>query len=165
MLKHSTMLALALLLFVPLSSADVGPSPPPPDVIVHLEKNGTAESGIQNITYHCMGSASADEGAVSQRLVDFDCVGGTCTNDHWFYKFNPCYDFPSGHFSYTYGGREISSDSFNNTEKRGRYEMTIDAPTGKITKKDAPEPLPYACWSSVLFIPLVLIGAIACRKR
>ncbi|MBI5046509.1 hypothetical protein HZC07_02135, partial [Candidatus Micrarchaeota archaeon] len=122
------------LLVIPFSFADVGPAPPPPDVIVNFQDNGVPITSITSLIYHCMGSTDSSNNIVKQRLVTLNCSTGSCTNDIWFYKLNSCYPFPSGYFSYAYAGKNISTDTFNNTLKSGKYEITVDAPSGKITK-------------------------------
>ncbi len=152
-------LLLAILSFASISFADVGPSPPSPEVIIHLTTNNAPETSITRLTYNCMGGTDpSDNGAVSARVSEFDCVGGTCTKAGWYYKLNPCYQFPSGQFTYMYGGIEIRTETFNNTEKHGKYEITIDAPSGRITKKDVSDPIEYTCCTSVAMIPLLLLG-------
>ncbi len=164
-MKFTIISLILLVTLISVSFADVGPSPPAPDVLIHMEKDGTAETSIVTLTYYCMGSTNASaQGAVSQRVSEFACTNGTCTPNGWFYKFNPCYDFPSGYFSYDYNGINVSSASFSNSEKHGKYEMTIDAPSGKITKSDSSDPLVWTCGSSIFAI-LLVISVLAIRQE
>jgi hypothetical protein len=156
------LLAVALLI-VSLCFADVGPSPPSPDVAVYVQKSdGTPDSGVALLTYHCMGSNASDNGAVTQRLADLPCTGGKCRNDgSWFYKFNPCYDFPEGYFSYESNGRMISTDYFNNTINNSSgasgYSFVVDSESGKIKSANTSNiPYPLSC-----FMPSLVLSALA----
>lgn len=126
---------LAVLALVAPAFADVGPSPPAPEVVVHLVRGGAPVEDVTEMTYHCMGvEEGGDDGAVSPQTAKLACSGGTCTNSGgWYYKFNPCFGFPSGHFSYDLGGKTVVTGTFNNTEAYSKYEMTVDADTGRIT--------------------------------
>jgi hypothetical protein len=123
------------LLVLPLAHADVGPSPAPPTVVVHLVKEGQPASSVAQITYHCMGTDERNEtGAVSPYPVNLSCSGGTCTNDQqWYYKFNPCFSFPRGYFTYEYDGKQIRSEDWDLNKSYEKYDITIDAPTGQIS--------------------------------
>ncbi|MFN7991491.1 MAG: hypothetical protein U0R44_05015 [Candidatus Micrarchaeia archaeon] len=136
---------LTMLLAASAVFADVGPAPAAPAVVVHLENGGKPETSISEITYHCLGSDSDDEGAVTKRLALLSCSGGDCTNSgEWFYKFNPCFKFPGGHFTYKYGSQLIRSVDFNFSGEFKNYELTVDAPSGQIPAKSGSS-LPAGC--------------------
>ncbi|HSB46824.1 MAG TPA: hypothetical protein VLD37_02335 [Candidatus Bilamarchaeum sp.] len=156
------LLLAAILLAAPVVFADVGPSPEPPQVVVHMVKDGNPDSSVESITYNCMGE-TGDDGAVSQRQMDLGCSAGTCTNSAWFYKFNPCFSFPGGTFSYEYGGERVESDSVGFNDSFNKYEITIDAPSGRVQSKLGSS-LPGCCGSGFI-IGAVLAGAAFARKR
>ena len=128
---------LVLMLAAPLVFADVGPAPPPPKIVVNLVKDGAPASGVSSITYHCMGSEETpDAGAVDPQPIDLACTGGKCTNDGgWYYKFNPCFSFPEGHFSYVLEGQEVTTESVSFGESYTSYDITIDAASGDVTSQ------------------------------
>jgi hypothetical protein len=147
----------ALLLCVPFAFADAGPSPAPPKVIVHLVKNGQPEASVTEITYHCMGTADTNtSNAVEPYPVKFACSGGKCTNEEWYYKFNPCFSFPEGYFSYVLDGKAVRTGTFNTTDKYDNYEMTIDAPTGQVTSSVGTS---GSCLPALL-LPAILLGSV-----
>ena len=173
MFKH-TLIALVLV-FGALASfcfADIGPSPTPPGVTVYLVKDGAPFTNITTITYHCMGQNSTDEGSVTKVLTNLDCNNGTCIIKGWFYKFNPCFHFPSGFFSYDYEGKTMNSDSFNNTENAAKYEFTLDVSTGHLTKLNKstppnpqPTPQPSLCGSAAIILFVAFLGILVTRKN
>ncbi|MBI5047228.1 hypothetical protein HZC07_05880 [Candidatus Micrarchaeota archaeon] len=145
--------------------ADVGPAPDPPKVLVHLETGGKPEIGVTEVTYHCLNSNTNASGSMSQRTAALKCFEGTCTNAEsiWFYKFNPCFNFPEGFFSYNYNGKEIQSDKVKFTDKFDKYEITIDVPKGGISNKMGSS-LPASC-SSGFIISLIAIGMFAVGRK
>jgi len=160
-------IAFAIILLLSLSNADAGPSPPSPDVSVSMQNSdGTPDLTVTVITYHCMGSDSTDNGAVTQRLADLPCAGGKCRNNGaWFYKFNPCYDFPEGYFSYERNGKEIKTDYFNNTRGASGYSMIVDSETGKIKGNNASNiPYPISCFFPSFVLSAVMAAAFIARK-
>ncbi len=150
---------LALLLAVQPAFADVGPAPPAPDVTVHLVANGAPEYSVQNVTYHCLGSTLTNvSNAVEPYPVDLQCVAGTCTNEGaWYYKFNPCYNFPAGYFSYVYKGGEVRTATVNISGDYGAYDITVDAPTGQVVGSGGSQG--SACGLAVFILPAILLGA------
>lgn len=126
-------LVLALLVF-PLAHADVGPSPAPPSVTVHLVDNGQPASTIPMVRYHCMGVESAEAGSVNPYPVDLPCAAGICTNSGaWYYKFNPCFGFPEGYLTYEYDGKHVRTEGVGSNTSYDKVDITIDAPTGQVS--------------------------------
>lgn len=148
-------------IFTGMVHADIGPSPPSPDITVYLVTGSVPESTITDITYHCElpgnGSSPIDE-----RETIFLCESGTCLNNGgWFYKFNPCFSFPAGYFSYEYKGTQMRTQTFVPEENKDSYSYTIDVEKGEITgqtssKKD------FGCWTSAILIGL--LGLAATRR-
>lgn len=156
---------LALALLAPLAFADIGPAPPAPSVAVHLVRDGQPETSVANITYHCLGAETYGGGAVEPAARDFGCSGGTCTNDNWYYKFNRCYTFPEGHFSYELDGRTVTTGNVSFDRDYLFYSITIDAPTGAITARTASDaPVPPSCWPAYA-LPALLAGAALLSRR
>ncbi|NYZ73627.1 hypothetical protein H0O00_00630 [Candidatus Micrarchaeota archaeon] len=123
-----------VLLVLPLCYADVGPSPTAPKVVVHLVKDGQPVSTVTEITYHCMGTNETyQENAIDPYPVNFSCNNGVCTNDQqWYYKFNTCFSFPEGHFSYEIDGKTVRTGDVAFAASYDKYDITIDAGTGTI---------------------------------
>jgi hypothetical protein len=117
----------ALILALPLAFADAGPSPPAPTLIVHMVKNGQPDSTVSEIVYHCSAITDPTDSPVGKNNATMPCRVGTCMNDgDWFYKLNPCYDFPGGYFTFISGGSGISSQPVAFDRAYGKYEITID---------------------------------------
>ncbi len=145
--------------------ADVGPSPPAPTVMVHMVKDGQPDPSVDVITYHCMGDPSEDTGAVTQRAMDLSCSGGNCTNEGgWFYKFNPCFNFPGGYFTYEYQGGRTRSGDFNFSGNYSKYELSVDSPTGHISSSFGSS-LPSGCCGSALILGGIGAGAFFARRK
>jgi len=160
--------ALALILAASLCHADIGPVPEHPSVFVNMRKNGSSDLRVTKITYHCYGSGSTDTGSVTQRLADIPCAAGACSsgNSGWFYKFNPCYDFPEGYFSYELNGKEMKTDYFNNTQKYDSYAFIIDSESGKITSiNGSAPPGPSPGCLPALALPLLAAAALFASGR
>jgi len=155
------MAVMAFLLAVPLAFADIGPGPEIPDITVTLMESGQPAGGVESITFHCMGVESAEPGSVNPYPVDFPCSGGVCTNSGaWYYKFNPCFMFEEGYFSYMYNGKQIRSESFN-ASTPGRNNMVIDAPTGQISTGGVQPGPGGLCGLGMVALPAALLGAVA----
>jgi hypothetical protein len=156
-----------VLLALPLVYADVGPGPTQPEVIVHFVKGGVVETTVSNVTYNCMGNKTNATGAVSQTRIVLTCVGGTCDNNRsWFYKFNPCFRFLPGTFSYEFNGKEMETEMFN-TSSYTKYEMTVEAETGKITSTTVTIPQkPPTCLPGFLLLVILcgMFGGISLTK-
>jgi hypothetical protein len=131
---------LVVLLLFSLAHADVGPAPPRPSVIVHLIDGGAPATSVTWITYNCMDAEEEDVGsAVAPVAVRMECANATCTNGGgWYYKLNPCYNFPGGHFSYELEGTLVRTASFN--WSGGAYETTIDIRNAAVHETPAPPP-------------------------
>ena len=131
---------LVVLLLFSLAHADVGPAPPRPSVIVHLIDGGAPATSVTWIAYNCMDAEEEDAGsAVAPIAVRMECANATCTNGGgWYYKLNPCYNFPGGHFSYELEGRLVRTASFN--WSGGAYETTIDIRSAAFHEPPAPQP-------------------------
>jgi len=152
-----------MLLALPLAFADVGPGPAAPTVTVHLVRNNASFTGISTITYHCMDSTGWNASSPVQPVpVNLSCSAGTCTNDAgWYYKFNPCFSFPEGYFSYGIGGSEKRTDEFNVYDSSGSYDLTIDVDSGAITSGKGP-PSP-GCLPATAILA-VLAAALLARR-
>ncbi|VVC04480.1 Uncharacterised protein [Candidatus Bilamarchaeum dharawalense] len=133
MLKYAIVGFLILGFFISLVHADMGPGPSPPTVKIHMVRgDGTPETSITEITYHCMNTDDTSGGAVDPHVVVFGCTEGTCTNDGgWYYKFNPCFSFPYGYFSYELDGVTKQTENFETNSSYNNFEMTFNAETGE----------------------------------
>lgn len=147
-----------LMFCVPFAFADVGPSPSPPQVTVHLVNAGAPETSISEITYHCMNTTDTDaSSAVDPYPIRLSCSGGNCTNaGSWYYKFNPCFDFPDGYFSYDFGGKSVRSEQLNMSGGLKNYDITVDAPTGQISSR-----VGISCGMPGAMLSAILLGACA----
>ncbi|MFH1785470.1 MAG: hypothetical protein ABH842_03495 [Candidatus Micrarchaeota archaeon] len=147
--------------FMSLVHADIGPAPSPPAVKVYLVKtDGTPETSIMWITYHCMGVENADSSTMAIYPVNFSCVDGLCTNDdEWYYKFNPCFDFPQGYFSYELNGAQKRTENFETDSSYDNYELTFNVETGKKTGSYS-----TSGWCTTAFILLGIVGMVLVRK-
>ncbi len=151
---------LLALLVLPLAHADVGPSPAPPKVTVHLTEGGQFATSITQLTYHCLGTDERNEsGAVTPYPVNFSCSGGTCTNDQqWYYKFNPCFGFPDGYFTYQYGGSEVRTEDlsalFGGSERKNTYYVEIEASTGQLKSGSVSDD--GSCPLTMILLPAIL---------
>lgn len=150
-------------IFTGIVHADVGPSPPSPDITVYLVNGSMPETTITQIVYHCMGiEKDVGTGSVDPQLATLPCNDGTCTNTGgWYYKFNPCFSFPAGYFSYEYKGTQMRTQTFVPEENKDSYSYTIDVEKGEIigqtsSKKD------FGCWTSAILIGL--LGLAATRR-
>ncbi|MDD5339693.1 MAG: hypothetical protein PHV13_00405 [Candidatus ainarchaeum sp.] len=154
-------LALVVMLFLaalPVAFADVGPSPQPPSVVIHLVKNNMPVTTVSEITYNCLGSTDENvSNAVAPVPIKLACTAGTCTNENgWYYKFSPCFGFPGGYISYDLGHGKIRTGDFTYNESYQKYEMTIDAESGNITSRSGssiPSCLPAFL---LLLVPILL---------
>jgi len=153
------------LLALPLCYADVGPSPDPPDVVVHLVSDGAPASGVSEITYHCMGTnVTEPSNAVEPYMMAWSCSGGTCTNEGAaYYKFNPCFNFPGGYFSYEFDGKEVRSEDFDVGGCSSSCVITIDAASGQVESVRVSE-IPSLCPPGLL-LPLLLGAALFLSRK
>ncbi|MBI5228242.1 hypothetical protein HY988_06645 [Candidatus Micrarchaeota archaeon] len=95
-------ISLALLLVLLMASfvfADVGPPPPEPNIKVIFLKDQDYYQGNISLSYVC--TLAPGPGPTGEREVNFTCSKGVCTNDYWYYKFNPCYYPTRGRFAFT----------------------------------------------------------------
>jgi len=154
----------AFLFVVSLASADVGPGPEKPDIIIRLTKNDSLYGGISSITYHCNGSLSPATGAVEMGTINLSCTNGICKNDNWYYKFNPCF-YSSGYFSYEYDGKAYQTEWLNLSDSR-KYDYKVDVETGAFTSQIAVPKWVYdICFGSALILPLAVLGAFATGRN
>ena len=161
MIKNLFVCLLVLGFFTSLVHADVGPSPSPPKITIHLvNENGAPETSIDEIVYHCMSVETGEDNALAPTPMSFDCINGACTNDAgWYYKFNPCFDFPSGYFSYELNGVPMKTATFTPTPAQSNYEITFNAKTGEKTGSSSSS----GCCVPA-FILLGLVGAVIIKK-
>lgn len=121
-------------LSIPLVFADAGPGPAVPKVTIHMMDGGKPAESVTEVTYHCMGVESAETGAVNPYPVGLQCTKGVCTNDGgWYYKFNPCFNFPEGHLTYEYNGKQVRTENVGSNKSYENHDITVDAPTGQIS--------------------------------
>lgn len=154
----------SVFLCAPLVHADTGPSPPQPNVTVHMVAGGKPALTVSEITYDCMGETTDDHGAVTQRVMTLACAGGTCTNaGGWFYKFNPCFGFPGGRFTYDYNGSSAVSEELNTTGNFTKYDITIDAPSGHVISSFGTS-IPAGCCGSAFVLAAIAAGAVFVRR-
>ena len=160
----ATYVMILVLLALPLCYADVGPAPNPPTVIVRLVSNGIPAAGVSEITYHCMGSDVSDPAsAVEPYMTIWSCSAGTCTNEgSYYYKFNPCFDFPGGHFSYEFDGKTVRSEDVKFNSEFTTYDITIDAASGQVKSKVGSN-MPTGCLPAMV-LPAFL-GAVFLLSR
>jgi hypothetical protein len=137
--------------------ADVGPAPPKPNIEVGFVKDGSPYSGPVTLIYHC-NEADESSSPVGQREVTFSCNKGTCRNDEWFYKFNPCYYPKDGYFKYKIGEGEFKQSANKNFNESGTYSTTIDADKGDFTISSK-----SSC-NTGLVLALVAAGALFVRR-
>jgi len=153
-----------LCLTIPLAFADVGPAPPAPQVTVYIVQNGQPETSVTSITYNCLGAETQKTGAVEPTPMTLDCSNGTCTNSNWYYKLNPCYYFPWGHFSYEFNGKTIKTENMSFDEMYKFYTIVIDAPSGDIRSRlGSNAPLPSSCSLPSFILPALLLVAFIRR--
>lgn len=149
---------LIAILILPLAHADVGPSPAPPKVVVRIVEDGQPATSVTHVTYHCRGTDERNEsGAVSPHPINLTCSDGVCTNDGgWYYKFNPCFGFPEGYFTYEHGGKEIRTETLDRNKSYENYDVTVDAPTGQITANRG-----SSCSLTGFILPAIVLGSLA----
>lgn len=154
-----------VLLVLPLCYADVGPSPAPPKVTVHLGSNGVPAADVSEITYHCMDSEITEPAsAVEPHAITLSCSAGTCTNSGgWYYKFNPCFDFPGGYFSYEFGGKTVRSGEVEFTDSFTSYDIAIDAESGQVKSKFGSD-VPTGCLPAAV-LPALLGAAMFLSRK
>ena len=153
--------ALAALMMMSLAFADVGPSPPAPVVVVHLVKNGQPDTSISQIYYICDAISEPSDSPVGKNSVALPCVSGTCANDgEWFYKLNPCYDFPGGSLAYDVGGGALISAPVAVLSKGSYHEITFDTSVLTTETKTSDG---FPCMPAVL-LPAIL-GALLLKKE
>jgi hypothetical protein len=89
---------------------------------------------------------------MGQREVTLACQMGTCTNQNWFYKLNPCFDADRGYIKYKLAN-ETSFQKTNNLSLSGvKGKLTVDVDSGS-TSKD-PE-LNGSCFPSLILLSLL----------
>ncbi len=141
-----------------LAFADVGPSPAPPSITVNFIKGGAPYTGNVQLAYNCTFQNDGDASSpVGQRVVNFACNGGTCTNGGgWFYKFNPCFYPPEGRFQYALDGVSGYGSTGNMAFNESLlYKVEVDLDGGSVKKTTT---RPGLC-------PLAFVtfaGALAC---
>jgi len=93
---------IALLLAIPLASADVGPGPAVPSIEVNFEKDSQPYTGPLTVIYVCNEPLAdpTDSGPMGQREVTLACQMGSCTNENWCYKLSPCFDATDGYIKF-----------------------------------------------------------------
>jgi len=122
----------ALLLLMNIAVADVGPGPEPIDVTVQVVGIGVDE--FITLEYFCSEPEyhDYDEGIMGERKVNLTCSGGTCTNEHWFYKLNPCF-YSNGTFVLKIPHETFTSPEVS-LESGGQYHFEFDTETGEFKR-------------------------------
>ena len=149
----------ALFLLFSFALADVGPSPPKPEITVTFLINGSTYAGPVELAYVCAEQGSGSS-PVDTRETAFTCENGVCRNEMWFYKFNPCYYPKSGYFRYSFaGGANHTTLTAFAFDAAGTYtvELNVDSGTGKTATSTG------MCPTSVS--GLVALGAVALLAR
>ncbi len=129
--------------------ADVGPTPPKPDITVSFSYRGSPYAAVEPVVYHCI----ADEQALRNwgSTAAFACKNGACSNNEWnFYKLSPCFYPKSGYFTYMFNGTQMRSEGMN-FNQGGSYDIRINAPTGEMASRS---------WSSGACAPAALLPAV-----
>ncbi|MBN2478330.1 hypothetical protein JXB01_03510 [Candidatus Micrarchaeota archaeon] len=143
---------LILLFVIPLLFADIGPSPPSPEISVLLELEGNPFTEDIPLEYHCSQNHEVSGSIIGQRTVPFSCSEGACTSEGWFYKLNPCFEDNAGYFTYIYNNKTYTTEPFG-VSSGGVYEFTIDVSTGSFTKKSS-----LVCPFALAVVLLALFG-------
>jgi hypothetical protein len=162
------MMVFLMLAACPLAFADIGPGPETPEITVTFTKDGDVYTGPLSVMWRCNEPAignDTESGAVGQRIVHLSCQMGVCTNENWFYKFNPCFGADDGHIRYKTADQADYSST--GTLSFGPYggSLTIDIDTGQVSDVEdmEPEPEPDGCLPALL-LPL-LGGFVMLRIR
>jgi len=130
---RNTLVMLALCAIFAATFADIGPGPEKPAISVYLKQNNTPYAGLSSITFVCTEPIVGNntELPIGDRTRDLACSGGTCTNEAWFYKFNPCF-YGTGYFTFKSPktGQDVKTEDMN-FSKAGDYTVEVDVDTGK----------------------------------
>ncbi|MDD5337214.1 MAG: hypothetical protein PHS02_01905 [Candidatus ainarchaeum sp.] len=143
--------------------ADAGPSPPKPSITVNLFRSGAPYTGQAELMFVCA-LENASDSPIGQREINMTCSNGKCTNQEWFYKFNPCYYPDVGYFTYRLPGENYSIPknvfSFNESVV---YEVKLDVGTGdsSVAVKGPVCPLSLA----ILFVLVTAFAYVYPRKQ
>ena len=117
--------------FMGIAFADVGPPPPGPEISLSLFKNGALYADDATVEFVCLDLIPASDSPVGERVVNLTCVKGICTNDQWFYKFNPCYKPASGKFRYKLNDwTEYKETGLFDFSQPGKYNIILDVDKG-----------------------------------
>lgn len=125
---------LFLFLVFGLLLADIGPSPNPPDITVHLTYEDLAYDGYLELTYRCINDDLVygdEDNIMDERDVEFACTEGTCYNTYWFYKLNSCFSGQDGYFTYEIQGEGMTSDHIV-FEQEKSYNIYLELLSGNI---------------------------------
>lgn len=96
-----TLLAIsALLIFSSLVFADIGPGPAKPVISIKVFGGQQPYNGYLEMVFHCNEPGEEADNTIGEREVTLSCSNGACTNDQWFYKFNPCFSDSGGYLKY-----------------------------------------------------------------
>ncbi|MFH0737750.1 MAG: hypothetical protein V1827_04060 [Candidatus Micrarchaeota archaeon] len=146
--------ALAALLMISLSFADVGPAPPQPKVTIELVRNGQPDTSISEVYYICDAIQEPSDSPVGKNTVVLPCSGGACRNDgEWFYKLNPCYGFPGGSLAYDAGDGNLKSAPIPGGVAGGEYYIIFDTEKMTAAQRDV---------DRIPCIPASVIFAVLC---
>ncbi|MBU0532047.1 hypothetical protein KKB44_00990 [Candidatus Micrarchaeota archaeon] len=144
------------LLLGTLVFADIGPSPSQPPLTVIFTQNSQVYDGPITLLYHCSLPVLPNSGGpMSDREVNMSCSQGVCTNDFWFYKFNPCFDNGEGYFSYQTSNQQFRSTNPISFNDSGAL-VTIDIDDAYATTSPQ-EPPPGIPCLSFLLLPMILL--------
>ncbi|MEM3364237.1 MAG: hypothetical protein QXS93_01875 [Candidatus Micrarchaeia archaeon] len=134
-MKKALTVAVVALAILGIVFADIGPSPQAPEISVSLLKGGVSYSGEAVVEFVCLDAGPADDSPVGERVIQLRCNKGSCTNEMWFYKLNPCYTPGKGKFRYKLEGwDEYKETGLFDFSKPGKYIIMLDAETGNYSK-------------------------------
>src|SRR4030042_727796 len=83
------------------------------------------------LVYHCSELYSGYGSSEGERVVQFSCGNGMCTNEEWFTGQNPCLGASSGYFTYEFKGRSYTTGQVSITGETN-YEYNLELDIGSI---------------------------------
>lgn len=156
-MKKAGVLLLVLLSAVVL--ADIGPSPPKPDIVVIFHKDGKPYP-VASVIYHCIADAEAI--AKWGGETTFFCKDDVCRNEEWaFYKLSPCFYPQNGYFTYVVDGQKKRSSNIGFNES-GTYKVMIDVDSGKILAKMW---MSKACYAPTAMLAVLAFAIFSSQRK
>ncbi|MEM4366830.1 MAG: hypothetical protein QW035_01720 [Candidatus Anstonellales archaeon] len=144
-------LLLVLVLLAP-AFADIRPGPQKPEIEMKLVKNGQPYKGEVKVTYLCSEQEGrGSDSPVAPYDVELSCSEGKCTNEEWYYKFNPCY-YSKGSFLIETPDGPLTTKEMDFT-KGQKYSLEIDVENNSVLEKNG------VCAGFALLAALALFGS------